>query len=179
MKKKYSLQSGFTLLELLVSIAVVAVIGSTLSIILVNSLRGANKANVVTSVRQNGNNAVLQLAKNIREASDVTYPVLPCPSSPQPFDHITIKTLAATSQTYTCNSGSPVNITGPSGPLLDTNAVSLTSCNFYCSQVDPSQNPVIKIDFTLTDSNGTSKLVERSSAKINFQTSVVMRNIGR
>lgn len=175
--KKRKNEIGFTLLELLVSIAIIAVIGIALASILASSLRDANKANTVTAVRQNGDYALLQMTKSIRDAASITYPVLPC-SSGTPLDHVSVTALDNTPITYTCTSGSPANITGPSGALIDTNVAKVSSCNFYCSQADSSQNPVIKIDFQLTG-NSSSGLVEQQASLIDFQTSVVMRNIGR
>ena len=66
---KYQIrESGFTLIELLAAMAALIVIGSIIAAILVNTLRGGNKTQSISIVRQNGEYALLQMSKMIRSA---------------------------------------------------------------------------------------------------------------
>lgn len=59
---------GYTLVELLAVIVIMVVVGSIVATIIVNSLRGTSKTNVLNSVRQNGNYTILQMSKMIAYA---------------------------------------------------------------------------------------------------------------
>ncbi len=61
-------ERGFTFIELLAVIAVLIAIGVIVGTILFTSLRGTNKTNTITIVRQNGNYALSLMSKMIREA---------------------------------------------------------------------------------------------------------------
>ena len=45
---------GFTLIEMIVVVAVLIIMGAILSQIFSNTLRGSNKAQVLSSIKQNG-----------------------------------------------------------------------------------------------------------------------------
>lgn len=64
----HGLQAGYTLVELLAVIVIMVVVGSIVATIIVNSLRGTSKTNVLNSVRQNGNYTILQMSKMIAYA---------------------------------------------------------------------------------------------------------------
>ena len=66
MKKK-----GFTLVELLVVVAVAGVIMTILAQIFFSSLRGNNKAQVIAMIKQNGQSVLDNLDKNIRNADHI------------------------------------------------------------------------------------------------------------
>ena len=66
MKKK-----GFTLVEMLVVIAVVAVVGVIITTIFIRSLRGSNKAQIISSIKQNGQLVLENIDKTIRNADNL------------------------------------------------------------------------------------------------------------
>lgn len=171
-------ERGFTLLELLVTMGVFAVVGVTVVTILVTTLREVNKTNVIASVRQNGDYALTTMSRNIREAASLQNPPPPCgvPSAPSSDTYIQAMAGDASTIKYQCTSNSITDVNG--ADIVDKNAVIVSGCNFYCSQDSPSQSPVIKVVFTL-QANTTSNLPEKNTAPIQFQTSVVMRNVNR
>lgn len=63
-------KTGFTLVELLVVIGIMAVVGGVGSDLFVSILKGANKANVINEVKQNGNHALDVMERNIRNAKE-------------------------------------------------------------------------------------------------------------
>lgn len=172
---------GFTLIEILAVIFVLSTIGVLVAAIITSSLRGTNKTNTITAVRQNGFFAIAQMTKMIQNARklDNPYPCVPPPTpTPQPsHQSITIASADGGQTTLTCNYGSPSTIASNSGSLLDTNAVKLDLCTFTCSQTSLSDPPIIGISFTLTQKREDSFFEQ--SASIPFQTSVVMRNVSR
>jgi len=63
-------KTGFTLIELLVVIGIMAVVGGVGSDLFISILKGANKANVINEVKQNGNHVLDVMERNIRNAKE-------------------------------------------------------------------------------------------------------------
>jgi prepilin-type N-terminal cleavage/methylation domain-containing protein len=188
-KKK---EKGFTLVELLAVILVFSVVSAIAAAILVSSLRTATKTNVINLVKQNGDFAVSQLAKSIRDARSLRFPfpcvqVVPTPF-PIPISSLTITDTYGNQIVYSCNGplDNPPNTIASQGAsftpdsLLDTTAVSLSSCTFTCAKQSASDYPVIGIQFSLVQKS-TSSLAEQIASKtpVLFNTSILMRNLNR
>lgn len=67
-QKNRDLEKGYTLVELLAVMIVLAALGTILGSIIISVFRGTNKTNAITVVRQNGNFAINQMSKMIRNA---------------------------------------------------------------------------------------------------------------
>ncbi len=197
MKKFYSsefriqnFQRGYTLVELLAVITIIVVVGVIVAGILVSSLRGGSKSNVLDNVRQNGNYAITQMSKMILYAqnfngvsADNTFYTTDCtqviPSSPSPaptpspkvYSYIKITSFDGGQTIFSCN-GSTIASNGAS--LVDTATVSLVSCTFSCIQDNFGQAPTIGISFTLSQNTGSA--FAEKQATIPFNTSITIRN---
>lgn len=171
----FSKQAGFTLVEMLAVIAIFVVIGGIVTSILVTSFRTSNKTDIVTAIQNNGNYAISQMAKTIRDARKLQTP-FPCVPSVN-ASSITVLTPDNQQVTYACASST---ITSNSASLLDTSQVSLQECSFTCMQESESDLPVIRIRFSLLQKS-TSTFAEQiaSASAVVFQTSVGIRNINR
>ncbi|GEM_PF-867758 len=171
--KSGSTPKAFTLIELLASVSVLAVIGTAIFGVFLVTLRGSKKANLLAVVRQNGTSAMSQMVRSIRYAKSLDDPsscVTPLTST-----YITITSASDGEQTiYSCNYGGDAPITSNSASLVDGDVVIATSCSFACSQQNINSPPTITIQFTLNSKNPNS-LVE-SNASIPFQSSVTLRN---
>lgn len=62
---------GFTLIELIVVVAIMAVLGVIFTDILIQSIRGQNKVKVINMVKQNGQVVMDKLSNEIRQAEDL------------------------------------------------------------------------------------------------------------
>lgn len=200
-KFKSQKSKGYTLIELLAVMVVLIVVGAVVGQILFSVLRGTNKANTLADVNQNGNYAISQISKMVRNAQsfggvstdNVTY-TADCvePPSPTPLPHYTYLQVTAFdggTTTFACPP-SPIpsppyvpTISSNSASLLDTNAVEIdtsspnSACYFTCSQDSFSGSTNIGIYFALKQfSNTTITPVEEKTASVTFQTSVVLRN---
>ena len=183
---------GFTLVELLSSIIVLVAVGSVITGIITSSLRGTNKTTTIENIRQNGNYALAQMSKNIEYAQvfngfsndNVNY-VISCPFSLAPtpapvttnYNFVKVTPLNSNAIVYNCTS-SPPTITANGSSLVDTNAVSLSTCTLSCIQTGSTDVPIIKIGFTLGPKN-PNNLVENSTPPILFETSLTIRNYKR
>lgn len=65
------LNSGFTLVEIIVVMAIMAIVGTILVVIFTNTLRGSNKAQILASIKQNGQAVLENMDKTIRGANNV------------------------------------------------------------------------------------------------------------
>ncbi len=65
-------QKGFTLIEILVVITIIGILTGITADIFIQIVRGSNKANVVTEIKQNGDNILNQLERAIRNAEEIT-----------------------------------------------------------------------------------------------------------
>ena len=170
--------NGFTLVEMLAVIAIFVVIGTVIMSILVSSFRTANKSNIITLVQQNGNYALSQMAKTIRNARGLVDPIPCAPSVTQ--NSISILTSDNQEVTYACTSGSSATIASNGASLLDTGQVKLSSCSFTCTQESASDLPFILVDFSLTQKSSSTFAEQLASqSAVEFRTSISIRNINR
>lgn len=186
MKKLVNEQRGFTLIELLVVLAVVGTAGSVVVAILFTSLRGANKATTISTLRQNGTFAISQIGKTVRNAKRFggvsidgtpTSYAATCTDPTIPYKYVKVSTLTATDIVYACTA---TNILANGSSLLDENAVAFepSSCFFTCQRGEVSDLVSITIQFSLKPKT-ESVLVERIASPIPFKTTVTLRNLAR
>lgn len=71
---KKKLSGGFTLAEILVVIAIVAIVGTILVLIFTNTLRGSNKSQILSAMKQNGQAVLDSMSRTIRSADNVVCP---------------------------------------------------------------------------------------------------------
>jgi len=193
MKINFKSKLGFTLVELLASVIVLVAISSIIMGIITSSLRGSNKTNTISTIRQNGDYALNQISKDIENSQpfdgqstglstdsgntymsscfvDSSVSPAPTPSvitliSVQPGDSI-VKYVCSNSELSEIVNGTKISLIDPT--------VSLQSCSFSCTQNRITDVPIIKISFTLSSAN-QSKLVENNGSIV-FENSVTLRN---
>ncbi len=177
--------AGFTLIEVLVVMALSAVVGTIVFSIVFTTLRSYNKANSVTLVRQNGDNAISQMSRLIRSGKsfqgvgtgDETFTTI-CPQrGPAPrYSEVKLTSFDNTDIVLSCKNDT---ITLNDVSLINTTEVALgegeESCFFACTQSTPSDAPRIDISFTLFRKDANN--VIDTHTKLDFHTSVIPRNI--
>jgi prepilin-type N-terminal cleavage/methylation domain-containing protein len=167
----WQFSKGFSLVELLASIAIFSVIGVIVISILTLTLRGSNKADLTESLRQNGDIVLSKIVRSIRYAKSIDDPIC-VPSATS--SAITLTTLTDQETTLSCNSD---GITLNSLPLIDTKSILVRDCSFVCRQPTLTDSPTVTVQFILS-SNNTSNFFEQK-ASIPFQATVMMRNLNR
>lgn len=183
MKKKFLSSSGFTLVESLMVIFVFTVVSGIVLSILSSVLRGANKTNVIASIRKNGDYAITQMAKNIRSAKkfeglsiDGMEPFdnncLIYPDSLRGQNYLKIVDFSEITRTFRCQVPTSISLDGNN--FLDSTSVKVDSCSFSCTRTNASSNPIVKITFTLSQSNPDAGY--EKSFSIPFQASIQLRN---
>lgn len=195
-------KNGFTLVELLISMFLILSITSVVMTIFVAGLRGSNKTTAETDVRQNGDLALLQISRMIRNAKnfeglsvdgitafspscyvDPGYGPTP---TPKPYKAVRVTAFDGGVTDIACpltDTEAAISSTSASltsnVPLTDSVAVTVipSSCYFTCQQQASTDLPIIGINFTMS-SNKASGTVGLGVSQV-FQTSVVPRNYSR
>lgn len=189
--------AGFTLLEIMLVMAILVFVGFIVGSIVMSILRGTNKTNTLTQVRQNGSYAISQISKMLRNSksfegvsvngSGGSY-TTNCVSSTK-YNYIKIKSFDEGETTFAC-CASPNTIASLSGTmtcgssdkyiLLDTNTVTVDECYFQCIGSDFTEPPRIDIYFSLrADSSSLFAEKRASDSAIPFSTTVILRNVVR
>lgn len=156
--KQLTVNSGFSLIEILVVVTVFAVLGilSTQAILL--TLRGTNKSSSLLKVRENLDYSLSIMERQLRNAQDVSN----CTSG--------------TSLTYTDvngNSGSFSCVTGATGYIasgsahLTSDEVAITACSITCTLGTGGVPDLVNISIAAKDAKSVG--IEAAQATANTQ----------
>ena len=125
-------RQGFTLVELLVVIAILAIAVTFILTIFTSSLRGSNKSQIVSTIKQNGQSVLETMDKNVRNSDNVV-----CPSITPPATTASSTNLVVVSKgTYT-----RYRFIAPSPPVNPT-------VNGLIQQDNPAKQTVLGIEET-------------------------------
>lgn len=176
-------QKGYTLVELLAVLIILVSVGVVITAILVTSLRGGNKSNTTNDVRQNGNYIISQMSKMIAYSKsfdgvsvtgasdsyvkDCTAVIVPATA----YKYIKTTSFDGGTTIFSC-SGETIASNGAN--LIDINTLSVSSCNFYCSQANKISPVSINVTFTLSKKN--SGFFAENQTIIPFDTTITPRN---
>lgn len=168
--------AGFSLIELLVGIAIIITTSTIVLSIIVSSFRISSKTTASSTVRQNGNYALAQMTRQLKFADSFQgahragSPVIdnPCGVGVD-YDQVDIKQNKE-DVSIVC-SDDEISVDGENS--IDTNNIQIGSCSLTCSQAG-SEGPVITIDFDLAIGDADTAIEDRAS--IDFSTTVKMRN---
>lgn len=198
-RKHFRIQAGagFSLIELLVGMAIIITSTTIILTIIVSSFRISSKATVVDSARQNGNYAMNRMIRMIQfadryngrsRALGATAGIKGSDGGPDWHTDCADNDNTAININYEgeekiiqCRNRNSIYIVDPvpappSGEILIiTDKIKVAECNITCSQISDTASPVISIKYKLTIGDSDS-VVERKTSSIPFFTSVKMRN---
>ncbi len=171
--------AGFTLIEMLVSIAIIITTTTVVVGILASSFTGITKSTISEDVRQNGNSALSRMTRTIQFAESfqgvsqngVDYINNCTLSGGEKYNYVRVKTNTQI-VTLSCTDADIMN--GASS-LIDKNKVGIRdgSCAITCLQESEIVPPVLGISFALFNAGVTNQ----KKTEIYFSTSVKMRNL--
>ena len=153
MKTILNSKKGFTLVEMLVVIAVLSIIGILILTIFTRTLKGTNKSQIISAIKQNGQSVLENMDNNIRNSDNVA-----CISLDNKIIvvdkrgvYIRYTFIDPSSANGWIQQDAPVKGTDPS---TDEEEISVVFVNRVCANNDSVVNPVSPV--TLTDTNPQS-----------------------
>lgn len=159
-------QRGFTLIELLILIVMLSVVGSVIVAIIASTLRGTDKTNRLTEVRQNGSFAASIMARMIRN----NVAILSCQNN-----SITITNPDGGTTTFSCETiGSLPTIASTSGSLRASffpQTIEVLGCSLSCLPSTPVVGSPRQVNIVFTAQSTVDRKVS-----VPFQTTIQTRN---
>lgn len=143
------MKKGFTLMEILISIAVLSVIGVLIMVIFSRSLRGGNKVQIILAIKQNGQAILESIDKAVRSSDQVV-----CVNS-------TKNTLVIVKNgTYT-RYRFVVPVSAANGQILQDNPVPVAgieqnNITLFINRVCGTTDPMMPDAVIITDTNKTT-----------------------
>ncbi len=173
-QNKNNQSNGFTLIEILVVVGLLAIIATIGSNMFFTTLRSSNKSKSLTMVKQNGDYALAVMERLIRDSEKVitNSDGSLCTTG---MNKVKTKRLDGSEVEFSCDGEGTVDglIASNSARLTGSN-VKLDSCSFDCSSEGEFYPQVVTINFTLSQAMVTTRLEEQAS--VNFETTVTTRN---
>ncbi|MCX6783532.1 MAG: type II secretion system protein [candidate division WWE3 bacterium] len=168
---------GFTLVEMLISIAVIAVVGVLGGDILIASVRSYNKSQTINQLTQNGDFALSQMTESLRNASVINQVVTNLTSSSISYvDQFgNLKTYNMVDGSVSCSSNDNGSLNDNTNQLLNTNISNNPTARLIAgSFVASTDLKLVTISMTLGQpcSNGTRI---DNTATTTLTTTVVVR----
>lgn len=173
------MKKGFTLIEIIISLGIVAVLGLTISQIFISTVRTNTKTEILKEVKQNGEFAMETMVRMMQSAERITSACTGATTN-----SITILNPDGFSTTFGCvatgnllrvasTSASTLYLTSASVTLGGSNCGSSTLA-FTCTSALGLPSTVI-ISMDVAQAGATPDQFEQASAS--FQTSVNTRNV--
>lgn len=166
-------QKAFTLLELLVTSSITALLMLAISSLFITFLATAYKSRISQNLRESGNNAMTQMAEMIRSASEVTSTC----ASDEMLDYISITNQDGFSTTLREEDDRIASVSANNKFYLtenSTNANYISNLLFTCYPT-PEGKKYIEIDFTLRNGDGEASNSARSTT-LDFSSGLATRN---
>lgn len=141
--------NGFSLIEMLVVMAVFAVLTVVMTQVLFVTIRGSKKSDATVRVRQNLESAVSSMERQLHNAVDV--PVCPNPD----VSTLTLEDINNETTIFSCiNIGNNGYIASNSARLTSTEII-ITSCSITCAGGGTSGTKSVLLNITAADAAAT------------------------
>lgn len=164
---KKEIESGISLIEILVVVTVFAVLGVMVSSSLVLTIQGTKKSESLIRVRENLNYSLAVVERNIRNANEI----LECSKSDT--SKITYLDKNGVSASFSCvGVGQPDSYIASGSARLTSNTIKITSCTFTCTQADLSNPPSVTVNVAVQDASATGV----QSSSVTAESKIYLRN---
>lgn len=143
MKAPNKMQKGMSLLEILIAVAIFAVLGVMTTRSIALTLRGSKKSELTLKVRENISYSLSVIERQLRNANSI----VPCGNGNIRIEYIDG---FGNPSSFSCEGldGGDAYIASGSARLT-SNEVKITQCSFSCTSTDP---PAVNVSVTAVDS---------------------------
>lgn len=156
-------EGGYSLLEVLVVLIVFSLLATISSTAILLAIRGARKSDASSRVRSNVDFAIATIERQLRNASSIT--------SCDP-DVIVFNDQDSNPTSFSClDIGEPTGYVASASSRLTASEITITTCQFTCTEAQGANPPSINIDLEAKDKNTTGA----ESASFSVSTQVVLR----
>lgn len=158
--------SGMSLVEILITISVFAILGILTTRAVITTLKGARKSDSQTTVKENINYAFSIMERQIRSAENIS----PCPNP----DTTTISytSLEGELSTFSCNLTADTGYIASGSARLTSTDVVVTSCSISCVQEKSNYPPTVSISISAIGANSSGS----EAGAVTMKTEIVGRN---
>jgi len=163
------LYKGFSLIEILVVVAIFAILAAVATQSTVFSLRGARKSDATIKVRENLNFALSIVERQLRNARTVN----PCPGAASQLTTLSYVDQYNIPTSFSCNSMTPTGngYIASGSARLTSSDIALTQCHFACIPGQVGLPPAVNITLT-----GYNKLTSGPEASlVTVDTRILLR----
>lgn len=157
-------KKGFTLIEILVVIGILAIIVVVGSTSFFNLIKGSTKAKTASLIKQNGDYALEVMTRMIRNARRIDSDCL------EGMSDITVMNPDNYPTIFSCAGNS---ISSNSAELI-SNQINVESCSFNCQEGSYFNPDTVTINFVLSTGNPARP---EAYTQVSFGTTVTLRNI--
>lgn len=166
--KNITNKKGMSLVEILITISVFAVLGILTTRAVITTLRGARKSDSQIQVKENINYAFSVMERQLRSAEEIS----PCFSVPTPGTSISYVSLEGEPSTFSCELTANTGYVASGSARLTSSEVKVTSCSISCVQEISNYPPIVSISVTATDVNSSGP----EAGVVTMETEIVGRN---
>ena len=158
---------GFSLIEVLIVIAIFSVIALVISQTLFTTLKGAAKQEVSATIKQEGNYVIAAMERAIHNSTSITA------CGGQRIDY---RDADARVGAFVCDTAAGTVASGSAVPIVITGTrVSVTGCSFTCSPaVAPYKSVDVNMTFEARDIGGALRTEEKT--RVQLRTKIYLRN---
>jgi type II secretory pathway pseudopilin PulG len=166
-KYKFQIENGISLLEILVVVAIFAILGIIVTRAVVLTLSGSKKSGSLVKVRENVSYSLDIIERQLRNADSIVACPNPDPSIINYIDQF------GNAASFSCiNTGMDNSYIASGSSSLTDSSVKLASCSLICAPGVSGTPDSISIAIVAQDASGTSAQTTQVSAstKINLRT---------
>jgi prepilin-type N-terminal cleavage/methylation domain-containing protein len=159
--------AGMSLLEVLVVVAIFAILGIIIARSVILTLQGSHKSESLIHARENLDYSLGVIERQIRNADAITE----CPNTNTNIINYTDQNGNAGS--FSCvNVGAGDSYVASVSARLTSDAVSVVACSFVCTPSDGANPPKVSVDLEVTNAGGTGA----GSSTVTASTQIYLRS---
>ncbi|MFZ5932781.1 MAG: PulJ/GspJ family protein [Patescibacteria group bacterium] len=159
-------KNAFSLIEILLVVAIFAILGVLISRVILTTLKGSNRSDSLVRVRENLDYALAVMERQIRNSESV----VACPN-PDPL-RVDYRDTDGVSTYFSCVNVRSNGYIASGSARLTSDEVNITSCSFSCSPASGRTPPSVTINLSAKDvfAQGIEQAQVTATTKIFLRT---------